>query len=158
VTAAPTSPIANLQPRPIDVRIIDDTSPSNTSGVDLIQVRDDARLAGGTGAVAEGAFVVISDDQLLPSPTDPSRGKLNGLIVRLGAQRGADTWELAPGNDFSAIDVDGPGPLPVVRELPPVANTFADAYVVGRSLAENGQGFAGPAMDVAAYSTFVRVR
>lgn len=163
-TAAPNS-IANLQPRPIQVHIIDEKVPTNTTGVDLIQVRDDPSRPGGTGAVVEGAFVVIADDRLTtgPGPTGdigPHRGKLNGMIVRVGAQRGADTWELVPGSDFTPIDVDGGGPLPLVSELPPVATQFSDAYVVGRSLknpADPQQGFAGPAMDVAAYSTFVRV-
>ena len=168
--AAAPAAVANLQPRPVLVRIIDETSadPLNAGnqGVDLIQVRDHPNLPGGLGAVAEGAYVVISDDRLTvgPGPTGdigPHRGKLNGLIVRLGVQRGTDTWELAPGNDFTPIDVDGAGPLPLVTELPPRANEFAEAMIVGRSLADPkdpSRGFAGPAMDVAAYSTFVRVK
>jgi hypothetical protein len=109
---------------------------------------------------------VISDDMLTvgPGPTGdagPHRGKLNGLVVRVGVQRGADTWELAPGNDFTPIDVDGPGGAPAITELPPRANEFCEAYVIGRSLKDATQpqlGFAGPSMDVAAYSTFVRVK
>src|SRR5205823_5697667 len=55
-------------------------------------------------SVAEGAFVIISDDQITTPLSD--RGKMNGRIFRVGNRRpdldtyaGMYTWEVAPGSE-----------------------------------------------------------
>jgi hypothetical protein len=100
--------IYNLEPRPVGVRIQYDAglglyiarfeSVSNAYGFPTNTAYDAAR----DGAPAEGAFVVISDDNIA-APAG-SNGRLNGRIYRLGNYRtdiGTPGYELAPGYGFT---------------------------------------------------------
>lgn len=89
----------------------------------------------------------------------------SGLVAKDTAVTGTNlqVWELAPGNDFT------PEPPTTVAPIIPAANApgfnatskklvSVEAYVVGRSFSNpnnGGAAFEGPAMDVAAYSTFI---
>ena len=101
------------------------------------------------GPFAEGAYIVISDDQIPDAAATPSvyeRGQRNGRVFRLGTRRedlGAGVWELAPDGDLRLIDPDGtPGNaddisenIPVRAVHPPNTNPAgppAVAFMVGR--------------------------
>lgn len=150
---------ANLQPRELKVTI---TNNGGGVGVDWIKIAD-GPVAGSKDAVAEGAYIIIGvDPGKAPSPA----GTFNGRAYRIGGPATdnagalvADTWTLAPGNDF----------VP----LPGVNNTFDDglvddwlmgndavAYVVGRETEVSGTGgaYRGIAQDVSVYTTFVQVK
>ena len=82
-------------------------------------------------------------------------GVMNGRIYRVGSKLDtpADTWELAPGGDFTPYDPDGAGAAPVINGL-----TGARAFIVGRNPVAGGAAYEGGAQDVAVYTTFVQVR
>ncbi len=77
-------------------------------------------------------------------------------------------WELAPGNDFTPEQGVGT-PFVTAANAPGYRLTTGspatiiginpvEAYIVGRSFVDPNdvtKGFEGPAMDVAAYSTFI---
>jgi len=95
------------------------------------------------GRLAADAFVVVSQDG--------ADGRLNGRVFRIGnPAHGAGSgpplvWELAPGGELAGTD-------------PPFFN--AAVFVLGRGYADPGNpaaGFAGPAQDVAAFRTFIRI-
>src|SRR5436305_14333447 len=87
-----------------------------------------------TKRVAEGAFIVISDDNLTTGFWKAYAGMFNGRVFRVGNFRQdlstqSPTYELAPGYDA----YPGPGaPIDPVSKLP-VSLTGAVAYVVGRT-------------------------
>jgi len=122
---------------------------------------------GHTDRLAPGAFVVISDDNLINygPPTSPYRqyaGQFNGHVYRLGNFRAdkstADllVYELAPGYDA----FPDPGISTNVLEV-----KNAQVMVVGKAFANpanpyNGKSllqFEGGIQDVAVYVTYIRV-
>jgi hypothetical protein len=146
--------IANLQARPLQVRI----------------VNNQLTAVGGTGApaVAEGAYVIIANDNLSPQngnnsqiPKEARVGWMNGRIYRVGnrAAAGGNVWDLMPGNDF-ARDAGPDGQLNTGDDVIAINDADADAFVVGRTFqgASAAVPYDGPAQDVAIYTTFVQLR
>ena len=120
---------------------------------------------GHTDRLAPGAFVVISDDNLINysnAAYHPYAGQFNGHVYRLGNFRAdkstADllVYELAPGYDA----FPDPGISTNVLEV-----KNAQVMVVGRAFANpvnpnNGRSllqFEGAIQDVAVYVTYIRV-
>lgn len=135
---------ANLQGRPVRVRIADGTAPNP----DTVEI-----LAGPVDAVAEGAFVIISDDTNSYASGDQpdNAGRMNGRIYRVGRQTGPTTFELAPGFDFTPVpDPDASGPQIAINGL-----NDAEAFIVGRTF--RGGNFTGGAQDIACYTTIIPV-
>lgn len=99
---------------------------------------------------APGAFVVISADSL--ATNDPMHGQLNGHAFRLGNTftGTANGWEFQPGFTLSAGDAK------VLANMG--GGVTFTVYMIGMGHDPNqaGNPFAGPAMDVAVYSTFVQ--
>jgi hypothetical protein len=159
---------ANLQGRPVLVIFTDGSlnpngTPKNPPGPDLIQFKP-AGSPDFTGFVAEGSYVVIANDPGVLSPVDSTKTPsqvlhtANGYIYRVGNARpdlnlNPPAWELMPGNDMNGA---------VYKPTAPVNQGNILAYVVGRGytdtvVANNNLSPTGPAMDIAAYTTFVRV-
>ncbi|HRK32541.1 MAG TPA: hypothetical protein PLD59_15870, partial [Tepidisphaeraceae bacterium] len=126
----------NLQPRPVAVRIQPETAyggfDNSTYVLEVFSVTqlttgqqrggypagaDYTRILNAApNAMAEGSFVVISDDRIIRAPTASTpnakvAGSLNGRIFRVGAQRtdlanpspptgGSTLWDLYPGYEF----------------------------------------------------------
>lgn len=106
--------LANLQPKPVRIAIMNEVL--EAGGMDLIAIMKDGAASAPdyTGAAADGAYVIITDDEI--QPPNANIGRMNGRIFRLGAER-ADmisyfqgylpaaaisyVFELQPGNDFS---------------------------------------------------------
>ena len=89
-------------------------------------------------AVAENAYVVISDDGY---GTPPNGGLYNGRIYRLGTLNGGNIWNFAPGEGPSMNDA-------------PLSN--ASVFVVGQGIDPTAGGHSGGAQDVTAYTTYVQ--
>ena len=146
---------ATLEPKGVTVTLTND---GGGTGIDTATLAAAPALLAGAGnnlaAVAEGTFIVISDDKI-PAPSGNAvdlRGSANGHIYRLGQPRpdlGADTYELAPGYDEASAAED---------------LTDATAYLVGRGLKNPSAPFSpdnryeGYPQDVAVYTTFIRAQ
>lgn len=149
-------PIANLQARPVQVLIRRNPTTS---------VYEAIFSGPAAGAVAEGAYFIIANDNLDPkagntNPPQPWRreGWMNGRMYRVANRVNGNVWDLMPGSDFTpdagpdgqfatgakSDDVNEIGPRP------------ADAFVVGRTYV-GGDKFDGPAQDVAVYTTFIQL-
>ncbi|HWE96927.1 MAG TPA: hypothetical protein VG269_23400 [Tepidisphaeraceae bacterium] len=152
---------ANLQGKPVLVAITDG-SQQNPPAPDTIKFTPVTPASDFTGFAAEGCYVIIANDPgvLIPATPDPTKTPsqvlhtANGYFYRLGNARtdiGPTTWELAPGNDMQGASYK------------PTANPGNIlAYIVGRGYSDPastppGLAPTGPAMDIAAYTTFVRV-
>lgn len=97
-------------------------------------------------------YVVISDDNVPTSKA--SHGSLNGRIFRVGAAplSGASAWQLLPGSDMTVADQATLTQMTSDNgSTPPQFNVL----IVGRG--PSGTGWAGPAQDVAAYTTYVPI-
>ncbi|HET6248028.1 MAG TPA: hypothetical protein VFE47_10055 [Tepidisphaeraceae bacterium] len=152
--------LANLQGRPA-LAVFNDGSASNVP--DTITLSQDTANGGpanpGAG-MAEGAYIIVADDSNLPNVQANPLASSNGNVYRIGiASNGSTTtWELLPGSDMRNAR------YVVVNGNPTPARPVGAAvhvYLVGRGYGNsNGgdTGVAGPAMDVAAYSTFIQVR
>jgi hypothetical protein len=159
----PAAP-ATLEPRTVYVKLAE----GNTEA-DQLQFYDGPGAGAATidePAAGEGAFVIISDDQI-------ANGPLNGHIYRLGAQRvdiAPGRYELATGWDMEYRPADGYNENipPAVFSTPVDPNrvgTPAIAFIVGRgyadptnpyvSAATPGAGFEGPVQDIAVYTSVV---
>lgn len=143
------NPTANLMAHPVRVAIDDDVD--DAGGVDIIAfdtspVGTLKYLSDNVGAAAEGAYVVIANDNIATPNTAPndSRGKMNGTIYKLGVRRTdledsianptiiptmptREIYELAPGNDFS-VDAGGDG---LLGPNPMAGNKSDDILKVG---------------------------
>jgi hypothetical protein len=182
------SPTANLMPHPVRVMIANDVP--DAGGADLIAF--DTSATGEEGfniaAVAEGAYVVISDDGI----TGPSgnQGLMNGRIFRVGARREdldgrsdmtdafsnpvfpvntTEVYELAPGNEFTPDpgangkfgDSDDILDIGISVGAVNVQAGGAHAFVIGRGFADPNNpaaGFEGEAMPISAFTTYLRVQ
>ena len=100
-------------------------------------------------AIAEGAYVVISDDK---TPVAPTHTNITGRIYRVGLRRqdldatgdGQHVfYELQPGNDSQSNLED------LASDMP--------AFCVGRELLPDGT-FIGGAQDVSIYVTTIQVK
>jgi type II secretory pathway pseudopilin PulG len=146
--------VPNLMARPVRVTLKD-----GVNGPDTITFAQ----ASGTDYrpfVAEGCYVVIGSDPGIlippvpyPNNTPPQvRRTANGYVFRVGLPRpdiSPSTWELMPGNDMK-----GASYKPI--------NGAVLAYIVGRGHTNPDPrnpdaNPSGPAMDIAVYTTFVRV-
>ncbi|WP_428937570.1 hypothetical protein [Fontivita pretiosa] len=160
----PYDRVANLQPRPVAVKI---TSDGDGNVVDqVIQIGQwvppglsPADTQDYPNAAVEGAYIIIADDRPDLAADDVNRGRFNGRIYRIGVQRtdlGPNFWELAPGSEFvPEPDPDGTGPLTAINGFDAV-----NAFIIGRGYtnpADPRQGHSGPSMAISAYTTFVRV-
>ncbi len=166
----------NLQARPLTAVFT-----SNSNGPDTVTFSPDSAsnnmIPPDTGyglsdpsMVGEGTYVVVSDDSLTYNWLNRKpQFSCAGTIYRVGnkalSSTGSEitnTWELMPGNDMknaaypptygetSANDGSGSRTSKAVR-----------VFVVGRGYADAKAGnasFIGPAMDVAAFSTFVKAQ
>lgn len=200
------APIFNLEPRPVFVTIQEDgngtgawiatfggvgnapvTVPAMPAPIlDHTAFPNNAAYGATPGAVAEGAFIVISDDRIT---TPGLAGRLNGRIYRIGNFRN-DTnpagWELAPGysfvpdaglngvpykaggtpaeqvkDDITAIGIAGNlpgGGATVSCDGPAVAYVLGKGFIDSSTTPTNPNGYVGPAQDVAAYTTFIPVK
>jgi type II secretory pathway pseudopilin PulG len=136
-----------------------------------------------TKAVAEGTFLLISDDQqevkIKVSPTsgrlENSRGMCNGRVYRVGSRRldlGPNKWELMPGWDMpSGPGCGGAGPDGILNTADdnqniPVNGTPGSrssnaglALIMGRQStdASDASSFDGPAQDVMVFQTYVKL-
>jgi len=160
--------VVNLQPRPLLANIPETVSGSSTPGTIEFKDVGAGAMPGALGTLSDGAYVVVSNDNL----SGQLSGQLNGRIYRLLARRtdldpNGRVWDLAPGADFRpetiATDPDldpNTPPVPVtVSQL-----TDATVLVIGRNFAEgvamptSSAEYDGAAQDVAAYATFVKVK
>jgi hypothetical protein len=164
-----TAVTGNLVPRLVLVRI----------ELDPVTSQSFATISGpNVGTVAEGCFLVISDDKII----QPAQavGYMNGRIFRIGNRRSdldpsntEQVWELMPGGDFKADpgpnsrfysatnntdtdDIDVIGGDSTAQGSQVRVSDPADAFVIGRNPIGPGQ-YEGVAQDIAAYVTFVRV-
>ncbi|MBV8782514.1 MAG: hypothetical protein JO353_14045 [Phycisphaerae bacterium] len=126
--------------------------------------------------LATGSYVIIGRDNLAA----PDSGRMNGRIYHVGVRRPdldtsssdpdgapAQAYELAPDGDFvpdagadtifpSADDIyaignkNAVGPSSTMKSSAP-----ADAYIIGTDVSAGAE--AGPAQDISAFSTFVKV-
>jgi hypothetical protein len=94
---------------------------------------------GGADAVATGAYLVVAQD-------GAGTGRGNGRIVRVGNQVGGagNTWELMPGDDLKGGTY---------------APSSGTGYVVGRAWSDPASPgvFEGPAQDIGAYVSYIRL-
>ncbi len=205
--------MANLEPRPVHVVLsyggaYEQLGPNNPSivefypppnsfvsptgtpwppyGIADVDFRDQL-LANGTvrtaGAIAEGCYLVVSDDNTVDNASTYlfERGLRNGSVYRVGTRRkdldgtngGASlAYELVPGEDLRSID----------ENLPPHGNNnfnityinhnsnrTARAYIVGRGFIKPkpvGTGFntgadlnfSGPPMDIGVYRAIIQLK
>lgn len=156
------APYANLYPRQGRVTI---------DKIDDVYYADFAPMAADDNyaAVAEGMFIVISDDGL----SGGNAGRMNGRIYRVGNRRedlGADVYELSPGWEFKP-DPGADGVLDEANGGPAGSNSSDDivnlgtgggatCWFMGRGFADpvnpgDPPLFSGPAMDVAIYTGFI---
>lgn len=132
------------------------SSPAGTSYVNFSNVNPSTTPM---NMVIEGAYVVISDDNVPATTTATTgpltgqyvHGLLNGRVFRLGVQQpGTLTWAMLPGSDMTTSDQN---------TLSSMSSAYSglqfSVLVVGSGV--NGTGWAGPAQDVSAYSTYVPV-
>jgi hypothetical protein len=136
-----------------------------------------------TKAVAEGCYLVISDDNNpLNAPQGSftvQRGLRNGSVYRVGPHRpdilaqgkanGGDAWELVPGDDLRSIDENIP-PHPYTNSTIKYSNHAggtARAFIVGKGFTKpkpvgNGAGtdltFSGPPMDIGIYRAVIQLK
>jgi hypothetical protein len=129
---------SNLYPKLVNVTITDGTPDTVTFN------------SGATAAVVEGTYVIISDDKI----TGANAGRMNGRVYRVGNFSTGNTWELLPGNDFSA-DSGADGILGNGDDITGLTNV--DAYIVGRGLTDPAVAgtYSGAPMDVAVYTGFI---
>lgn len=130
-------------------------SPAGTSYIDF-------SATGGAPAMAvEGAYVVISDDNVpalspvtsgYPMAGSYVHGVLNGRIYRLGVQSSANAWTLLPGSDVTPDD------LSTMSSMASLATPLQfNVLMVGKGFVSGTTTYAGPAQDVSAYTTYVPI-
>jgi type II secretory pathway pseudopilin PulG len=183
------NPTANLMAHPVRVMIANDVP--DAGGADLIAFdtssgTDEEKF--NVAAVAEGAYVVISDDAIT-APTG-NQGLMNGRIFRVGARREdldgrsdmtdafgnpifpvntTEVYELAPGNEFTP-DPGANGKFGDSDDILDIGISVggvnvqaggAHAFVIGRGYADPNNpssGFEGDAMPISAFTTYLRVQ
>lgn len=123
---------ANLEPRGIDVEFL-----PGGADPDVVRIDPSQHYA---GAAAEGAFVILANDQLT--------GTFNGHVYRLGTAKdpSAGLWYLQPGYDLKK-DARRP--------------RVGHAFIVGRGYADPAHpelGFQGEAQDLAFFTMIVPLR
>jgi hypothetical protein len=150
--ATSTFPTATLQPTNVDVIVKYDAAAGHG------QITFPNLTAEVPSRPAPGAYVVISNDG--------GSGNSNGRIYQLGNafDEGAQIWDLNPAGDMTVHATPTPGDDPDLgKPSKPV-----QAYIVGRGFADPtqnfsplastpGQGFAGPAQDIAIYTGFIQI-
>ncbi|MDB5174360.1 MAG: hypothetical protein JWN51_3133 [Phycisphaerales bacterium] len=160
---------ANLQGKPVMVALTDGSiaTPPVPDTITFTPMRGAppapaaANSPDYTGFVAEGCYVVIANDPgvIVSNPGNnppPVLRTANGYTYRVGLPRpdiSPTTWELMPGNDMKGASY---------KPILPANQGNILAYVVGRGYADPGANPpdtspTGPAMDIAVYTTFVRV-
>lgn len=140
--------VPNLMPRAVKV-VINDSNPDT--------ITFSASGADATGAVADGTYVIIAKDNIATPAGNV--GRMNGRIYRVGTYTGTgNTWYLMPGYDFNpdgGFDgaIDGSNDITGIGTSAP-----ADAFIIGRGFDPSSSpisSFAGPSMDLAAYTGFI---
>lgn len=169
---------ATLEPRIVYVKLTEGQPATGTQEADTVTFYTTAAgtVTTDVAAAAEGAYLVISDDQLTDDASTTAveqRGDRNGRVYRLGVRRedlGTGIWELALDGDLEYIE-RAAGPLddineniparavtPVNRTPPPAAGLPAVAFLVGRGYADPETptlGYEGPAQDTGVYVSIV---
>lgn len=108
-------------------------------------------VGGFPAMLTDMTYVVISDDNVPMGMA--SHGTLNGRIFRVGIAPGAGSaWQLLPGSDMTISDQTTL--VQMTSDKGGTAPQF-NVLIVGRG--PSGTGYAGPAQDVAAYSTYVPI-
>jgi hypothetical protein len=150
--ARPNAQPPTPMPAPVKATVTDKSNTGNTAQVDLIAFQLDPPNFD-TKAAVEGAYVVVANDN-----TIPTAGRVTGQMFKLGAQRldldaNGLMWELQPGNDFTP----DPGPDGLYNTGDDVKQVSSmDVYIIGRSKDSSGK-YDGPALPISAYTTFVKV-
>jgi hypothetical protein len=141
---------------PVGVSIVFSTSSGGPSYINFNRLP--------TAMVADGAYVVICDDNV-PAPPPPTAGRatggpyinmylhgaMNGRIFRLGGPP-SSPWPMLPGSDLTQSDRALLSSMIVLQP-----NLQFNVLVVGRAIDRTSVKFAGPAQDVTAYTTFVPI-
>lgn len=118
------------------------------------------------GAIAEGTFVIVADDTTVNN-TSARPFSCDGYVYRVGnpALNASGTptgaWELMPSNDLRTSPSLLVGGVSTLVEPVGTATTTVRVFVVGRGYNNPANGdttFAGPAMDIEAFSTFIKVQ
>jgi hypothetical protein len=129
--------------------------PSSSTSSPTASVIGGIQLPGTQGGTsdrsASGAFVIIAGDSL---PTNNFyHGQLNGHVFRLGNRFNDGTnnsWEFVPGFTLSASDIQ------TITNMGGSGSVSFNVYILGMGRDLNdATKFAGPAMDVAVYSSFI---
>jgi prepilin-type N-terminal cleavage/methylation domain-containing protein len=182
-----STPTANLMPHPVRVMIANDVP--DAGGADLIafDTSGNDEEAFNVAAGAEGAYVVIDNDNISSPAAD--KGLMNGRIFRVGVRRSdldglsnmtdafgnslfpittTEVYELAPGNEFTPDPGangkfnDSDDILDIGISVPGAAQaTPAHAFVIGRGYADPNNpssGFEGDSMPISAFTTYLRVQ
>jgi hypothetical protein len=109
-------------------------------------------------AVAEGTYLVVSNDPGNSTPPTVGPVNANGYIYRIGNYVSGTTWQLIPGNDLQAYPAGSAG-RPTTE-----ATSTIKALIVGRSIHDPTQpyvagsnGYEGLSQDISVYVTFVRI-
>jgi prepilin-type N-terminal cleavage/methylation domain-containing protein len=158
--------LASFEPRFLEAILSDSGDPSVP---DTIEFTDIGPLSFLRDAVAEGSFVVVSNDQIAADHGDTPQfdpGSANGRIYRIGNRVSDFVWELMPGHDMQSAEENlpsrsspryGPPSGPGDHNGDPPATVF----IIGRGFADIAAGdftFTGFAQDIAVYSTFIQLK
>jgi hypothetical protein len=139
----------NLAAHQIMVKLTND---GGGTGIDTVTLSANSPAPGLTqslsGAVAEGTYIVISNDTTATTPGPGGHTNVTGRIYRAGLQRldldkNGLVFELQPGNDMQSGMEDLKNPTP--------------AYCVGRERLPDGS-FVGASQDVSIYTTTIPVK
>jgi prepilin-type N-terminal cleavage/methylation domain-containing protein len=157
-SSLPSQP--NLQPKQVNVQF---TFNSGTAPDTVTFLTTNPVEGANAGAVAEGTYLVVSDDGGTTnrtyntgySSTTYPNATCNGYIYRIGNLVSGTTWQLLPGNDIES-QLSAP-----VR---PTNGKMMNALIVGRSIHDPGQPFdpsanpyEGLSQDISVYVSFVRI-
>jgi prepilin-type N-terminal cleavage/methylation domain-containing protein len=170
-----TVSLASFEPRFLQAIISDSGDPALPDIIEFTDIGAGMNVL--RDAVAEGCFVVVSNDQIqADEPNTPhfDPGSANGRIYRVGVRRadldgsGSIAWELMPGHDM----FDAEENLPSRTSTRYGASTGltdhngdppATVFIVGRGFLDISPvppdtTFTGFAQDIAVYSTFIRLK
>jgi hypothetical protein len=158
-TATPTMP-GTLEPVRVPIGLNWNISGHGEVTFDMANAPLSARAA-------TGAYLVVAADPVAhTAPNTP--GQLIGRIFQLGnpIDEAAGRWELSPAGDMIRANPDVANPQ-IATDDPncPLAASgiptdSVQAYLIGRGYvdpSDGGQGFAGPAQDIAVYTGFISI-
>mgnify|MGYP000082518661 CR=1 FL=1 len=184
-------PFPNLRLKDVEVKLVEGTKKVGNAWVPGPDTIEFSRPLVGDfvgipthEAAAEGAFVLMADDQQQATLYKPyanysgsgysAGGLANGRIYRVGNRRldlGPNTFELMPGWDMSSGPGSGGPGADLLwgteddnQNIPIIPGRRAyngRAYILGRAYKDPSRpqdGFEGPAQDVAVFTTHVSIK